>query len=44
VVLLSEAKGRATDFQGNPWKPQKKDLLFSNGAVHGELLRLLNQG
>ena len=43
VVLLSEAQGRITDFQGNPWKPHKQDLLFSNGEVHGELLELLNK-
>ena len=43
VVLLSEAKGRTTDFHGNPWKPEKEDLLFSNGEVHGELLEILNR-
>ena len=43
VVLLTEAKGRTTDFHGNHWKPQKEDLLFSNGEVHGELLALLNK-
>ena len=43
VVLLAEAKGRTTDFNGNPWKPQKEDLLFSNGEVHGELLAMLNR-
>jgi len=43
VLLVTEAGGCVTDFQGNPWKPQRSDLVFSNGLVHKELLALLEQ-
>jgi myo-inositol-1(or 4)-monophosphatase len=44
VIILEEAGGRTTDFHGHPWKPEKSDLLFSNGLVHQELLGILNKG
>ena len=42
VLLIREAGGEVTDFQGNPWKPQTSDLLFSNGKVHQEMLNLIH--
>jgi len=41
VLLVQEAGGEITDFQGNPWKPQTSDLLFSNGKVHHKILDLI---
>ena len=41
VLLVREAGGRVTDFAGNAWKPEKSDLLFSNGLVHTLVLDLL---
>ena len=38
VLLVEEAGGKVTDFSGNPWQPQKADLVFSNGLVHQALL------
>ena len=38
VLLVREAGGEVTDFQGNPWKPETSDLLFSNGKVHQQIL------
>jgi myo-inositol-1(or 4)-monophosphatase len=41
VLLVQEAGGEVTDFKGNPWKPERGDLLFSNGRVHTAMLNLL---
>ncbi|MFO7773378.1 MAG: inositol monophosphatase family protein [Dehalococcoidia bacterium] len=43
VLLVQEAGGEVTDFDGNPWAPHTADLLFSNGRVHHALLDLLRQ-
>jgi len=41
TLLIQEAGGEVTDFQGSPWKLQTGDLLFSNGKVHQKLLDLI---
>jgi len=41
VLLVQEAGGKVTDFEGKPWKPETSDLLFSNGRVHTTVLNLL---
>ncbi len=43
VLLVQEAGGEVTDFQGNPWKPQTSDLLFSNSKVHQKMLNLIRR-
>jgi len=42
VLLIQEAGGKVGDFQGNPWKPQTSDLLFSNKKLHEKILSLLS--
>jgi len=42
VLLVQEAGGKVSDFQGNPWKPQTSDLLFSNKKLHEKILSLLS--
>ena len=42
VLLVQEAGGKVSDFQGNPWKPQTGDLLFSNKKLHEKILSLLS--
>ena len=42
VLLVQEAGGKVSDFQGNPWKPVISDLLFSNGKVHQHILNLIS--
>jgi myo-inositol-1(or 4)-monophosphatase len=42
VLLVQEAGGKVSDFQGNPWKPQTSDLLFSNEKLHEQILGLLS--
>jgi len=41
VLLVREGGGQVGDFRGNPWRPKKNDLLFSNGRVHSALLSLV---
>lgn len=42
VLLVQEAGGKVSDFQGNPWKPQTSDLLFSNKKLHEKILGVLS--
>jgi len=42
VLLVQEAGGKVSDFQGNPWKPETSDLLFSNGKLHEKILGLIS--
>jgi myo-inositol-1(or 4)-monophosphatase len=42
VLLVQEAGGKVSDFQGNLWKPQTSDLLFSNNRLHEKILGLLS--
>jgi myo-inositol-1(or 4)-monophosphatase len=42
VLLVQEAGGKVSDFQGNAWKPQTSDLLFSNKKLHGKILSLIS--
>jgi myo-inositol-1(or 4)-monophosphatase len=42
VLLVQEAGGKVSDFQGNPWQPQTGDLLFSNQKLHKRILSLLS--
>ena len=42
VLLVQEAGGKISDFQGNPWQPQTSDLLFSNKKLHEKILSLIS--
>ena len=42
VLLVQEAGGKVSDFQGHPWQPQTSDLLFSNKKLHGKILSLIS--
>lgn len=42
VLLVQEAGGKVSDFQGNPWRPQTSDLLFSNKKLHERILSLIS--
>jgi len=41
VLLVKEAGGEVSDFEGNPWQVRKSDLLFSNGKLHHTVLNLI---
>jgi myo-inositol-1(or 4)-monophosphatase len=40
VLLVQEAGGMVTDFEGNDWQLKKSNLIFSNSKLHGQLLGL----
>ncbi|HEX55160.1 MAG: inositol monophosphatase [Candidatus Altiarchaeales archaeon] len=42
AIIVKEAGGRVTDFDGNEFDINSKDILASNGLLHNELLRLIN--
>ncbi|UCD54231.1 MAG: inositol monophosphatase [Dehalococcoidia bacterium] len=41
VLLVQEAGGKVTNFNGKPWQPETSDLVFSNGRVHTAIISLL---
>jgi myo-inositol-1(or 4)-monophosphatase len=38
-LIVEEAGGKVTDFEGNPYSPYQPQIVASNGLVHDELLR-----
>lgn len=40
-LILEEAGGRVTDFEGNPYSPYQERILATNGAIHDEMLQWL---
>ena len=43
MLLVEEAGGRLTDFQGEAYTPFLKQILASNGHVHDEMLGVLKE-
>lgn len=43
ALILTEAGGKVTDWQGKPFSPKSTQVVSSSGGIHGELLNLLNQ-
>ena len=41
ALLVEEAGGRVTDFSGKPWYKSGGPYIASNGLIHDELLKLL---
>lgn len=41
ALLVREAGGVVTDFQGREWVPAAEGLVASNGRFHGDLLRVV---
>ena len=41
VIINEEAGGKVTDFNGEKWKPEKMDVIITNGKFHDELLGIL---
>jgi len=42
-LLVEEAGGLVTDFDGNPWTPWSKNLLVSNGKAHQQILEIIRK-
>jgi len=43
IVILEEAGGKVTKFDGSKFSIFDKEIVASNGKVHGELLRVLHK-
>jgi myo-inositol-1(or 4)-monophosphatase len=41
VLLVREAGGKVTDFNGKKWELGTRDILASNGKVHTDILKIL---
>ena len=42
-LMISEAGGKVTDFQGNPFSIYSGQILCSNGLIHEEMLRIIRE-
>jgi myo-inositol-1(or 4)-monophosphatase len=42
MLIAQAAGGRVTDFDGQPFSIEKKQILATNGRIHTEMLALLN--
>jgi myo-inositol-1(or 4)-monophosphatase len=40
-IILEEAGGRLTDFSGKPFSPYMKQIVATNGKIHGEMISVL---
>jgi myo-inositol-1(or 4)-monophosphatase len=42
VLLVQEAGGKVTDWEGRPWQLDSASIVMSNGKLHGSLLKILH--
>ncbi|MCR6719649.1 MAG: inositol monophosphatase [Chitinophagaceae bacterium] len=42
-LIVEEAGGRVTDFDGNRYSPYQHRILATNGRIHDEMLDIINQ-
>ncbi len=41
-LIVQEAGGKVSDFEGNPYSPYQPHILATNGLIHNELLEIVN--
>jgi myo-inositol-1(or 4)-monophosphatase len=41
-LIVQEAGGKVTDFEGNQYSPYQPHIVATNGVIHEELLRAIN--
>ena len=41
ILIAREAGGKVTDFKGKEWNLNSKDMVASNGRIHGQLIKFL---
>jgi myo-inositol-1(or 4)-monophosphatase len=42
-VIVEEAGGKLTDFDGAPFSIYGKQIIASNGKIHGEMVEVLRK-
>ncbi len=43
IRIILEAGGRVTDFEGKPWNLNSKNLVATNGLLHDQILKVINE-
>ncbi len=43
-LIVEEAGGRVTDFEGKPYSPYQPHIVATNGKIHDELVAVVNGG
>ena len=43
TLIVKQAGGKVTDFEGKPFSIYSEHLLASNGAIHSQMIRVLAQ-
>lgn len=43
-LIVEEAGGKITDFEGNYYSPYQPNILATNGKIHDEMLNIINLG
>lgn len=43
LLLIEEAGGKATDFQGKKWSSNTEGYIASNGIIHQEILKIIKE-
>ena len=43
TILVREAGGKITDFEGNEWKPWGEEMVATNGKIHNEVLEIIRK-
>ena len=43
LLLIEEAGGKATDFQGKKWNSKTKGYIASNGIIHQDVLKIIKE-
>ncbi len=43
ALLVREAGGRVTDFEGKPWDINSQDMLATNGLIHEQVLGIIKE-
>lgn len=44
LLLVEEARGEATDFQGKAWNTKTGGYIASNGILHRDILKIMKRG
>ena len=43
ALLVEEAGGRVTDYSGENFDPEKREIVASNGALHPMMIETINK-
>jgi len=41
-IIVREAGGKATDYDGSEWNIRSKGIVVSNKVIHNDIIKLIN--